>query len=265
MTALRENDVEQLLRPMMRSRTVLDPVRHTPATGAPTTRELVATRFGGLPTGQEGERWPTCAGCANDLTFVAQVDNARDALHDKLPISFFTFFYCWNCHPWGKDSEQGQWLVRAYTKLTRPQVLEHTTTDVFAERYAQTRLEMSLPDGVGMKVHCPELWERVPGTSGGRKAWANWAVIDRVALALTRERARKPDLRNAGVAIGGFPMWVNGPDETPRCADCMGPMELLLQIRPTELTDAGWGDVGTLYLFMCRTHPQRTGLRIQCT
>ena len=70
-------------------------------------------------------------------------------------------------------------------------------------------------------------------------------------------------MRNAGVALGGYPYWVNGVDETPVCTECTRPMELLLQIRPAELTDASWGDVATLYMFMCRTHTQRTGLRIR--
>jgi len=116
-----------------------------------------------------------------------------------------------------------------------------------------------------MKLHCPKLWDLVPGDSGSRHAWANWDVVECAALNLTQERVRKQHLRNSGVAIGGYPYWVNGPDETPSCSRCARPMELLLQIRPSELTDAMWGDVGTLYLFMCRTHTRRTGLRIQCT
>ena len=261
MALLREDEVRTLLRPLLRSRTVLDP-----AGGPPVTRQLVLTRFGGRPVAEAGERWPACSHCAAELTFVAQVDNARDALHSRLPVSFFTFFYCWNCHPWGRtDADRGRWLVRGYSRLARPQVLTPTSGPVFAERFAAARLERSLPDGVGLELHSPELWRMVPGDSGSHEAWANWAIVDRVALHLTGERARQADLRNDGVAIGGYPMWVNGPDETPRCADCTLPMELLLQIRPTSLTDAGWGDVATLYLFMCRLHIERTGLRIQGT
>ncbi|MDK0524485.1 DUF1963 domain-containing protein [Streptomyces sp. ML-6] len=229
------------------------------------TRESVATRFGGFPTVEEGETWPLCDGCAGDLTFVAQVDYSRDGLHDKLPIVFFTFFYCWVCHPWGQDREKGRWLVRSYTGLRRPKVLVQGDGPAFVERHAVPRLAKSLPDGAGMHLHCRELWDLVPGESGSREAWANWDVVDRAALRLTQERAPRPHMRNAGVAIGGYPYWVNGGDKTPVCTQCTRPMELLLQIRPSELTDADWGDVGTLYLFMCRKHTQRTGLRIQCT
>jgi hypothetical protein len=265
MALLREDDVRQLLRPLIRSRTVLEPVDRAPRPG-----ELVATRFGGLPTGCDDERWPTCSGCAHDLTFVVQVDLARDALHDSHPIAFFTFFYCWNCHPWGRSGDEGQWLVRTYPVVERPRVLTGGEPTMYypaglVERFTTPRMEQSLPDAVGLELHCPELWRLVPGTSGSPEAWTNWAVVERAALDLTRERAPAPHQRNGGVAIGGYPYWANGPDRTPRCADCTEPMDLLLQIRPTELTDAMWGDVGTVYLFACRTHTRRTGLRVQST
>ncbi|RPK93802.1 hypothetical protein EES46_04975 [Streptomyces sp. ADI98-10] len=156
------------------------------------TREVVATRFGGLPTMEEGETWPLCDGCADDLTFVAQVDHARDGLHDTLPIGFFTFFYCWNCHPWGRDRDRGGWLVRSYTALRRPKVLVHGAGPDFVEHHAVPRLEKSLPDRVGMHLHCPELWALVPGDSGSHEAWANWDVVDRAALDLTQHHPQRP-------------------------------------------------------------------------
>ncbi|GIJ44137.1 hypothetical protein Val02_10230 [Virgisporangium aliadipatigenens] len=237
------------MQPLVRSRTVLDPVDE-----APVARGLVRTRFGGLPVVDSGERWPRCPVCGSDLSFVAQVDNARDALHSRLPVSFFTFWYCWQWHPWDR-AERHQWLVRAYTRLSEPRLLASSTAEPFAERFAAPRLERSLPDTVGFALHRPELWDAEP----------DWDLVDRVALSLTGERAPRPHLRNWGVALGGYPLWANGPDETPPCPDCTRPTELLLQIRPTELTDATWGDLGTLYLFMCRTHPGRTALRMQCT
>ncbi|MEU2133831.1 DUF1963 domain-containing protein [Streptomyces sp. NPDC018352] len=282
MPALQKEQVVLLLRPLMRTRTVLEPVQSPPETRARgrrprhavppavpaqphVTREFAATRFGGFPTVEEGETWPLCDGCAGDLTFVAQVDHSRDGLHDRLPISFFTFFYCWKCRPWGRKRERGGWLVRSYTALRRPKLLVHGTEPDFEERHAVPRLEKSLPDAARIRLHCPELWDLVPGDSGSHAAWANWHIVDRAALDLTQERARAPHMRNRAVAIGGYPHWANGGDETPVCTECTQPMELLLQIPPSELTDAMWGDVGTLYLFMCRIPTQHTGLRIQCT
>ncbi len=262
MALLRDDEVTRLLSPLVRSRTVLEP-----AETGPSTRSLVCTRFGGQPTGEDGEQWPTCAGCGAELQFVAQVDLGRDALHSAPPIAFFTFFYCWNCHPWGKEKDKGKWLVRTYARLNSPRALtkENPSTADFDECFARSRLERSLPDAVGIEPHCPQLWGLVPGDSGSREAWANWAIVNRVAFSLTGEQARAPHLRNDGVAIGGYPYWANGPDATPRCADCDHLMEVLLQIRPTDLTEASWGDVATLYLFVCRRHPQQTGLRLQGT
>jgi hypothetical protein len=72
-------------------------------------------------------------------------------------------------------------------------------------------------------------------------------------------------VHRAGLALGGYPRWANGPDETPRCSECEERMVLLVQLAPSSVVAATWGDVGTVYLFMCARHTGRTTLQMQCT
>ena len=271
--ALSADEVGRWLRPLIRQRTMLVP-------GASSRDDsLLATRFGGVPTGRGGERWPICDR-GHLLSFVAQVNHVRDARHSPtLGIAFFTFFYCWDCGPLHPKKprdgikEREGFRVMAYPSLSPSQACElRLEPDAskgyrwqeFEPRFVIPRLEQSLPDDVGFEVHCPPLWDRVPGNSGARQAWENWHVVDRVASELTHAR-EKPHSRNRGVVLGGYPNWVNGPDQTPRCTVCGELMELLLQLSPSDVTDASWGDVWTAYLFMCRTHLKEVALRFQGT
>ncbi len=261
------DEVHRWLGPLLRQRTKLVPG------AAARDDSLLATRFGGVPTGCRGEWWPTCD-CGRLLSFVAQVNHARDALHSpKLDIDFFTFFYCWDCNPLRPRKKPGGFRVIAYPSLPHdqacelrpePDAIKGSRWYEFEPRFVTPRLEQSLPDSVGFEVHCPPLWDRVPGDSGARQAWENWHVVDQVASELAGVPER-PSLRNRGVVLGGYPHWANGPDETPRCTACGELMELLLQISPSEVTDATWGDVWTPYLFMCRTHLEEVALRLQGT
>ncbi|MCY1077805.1 DUF1963 domain-containing protein [Archangium lansingense] len=261
---LDRTDVVRWLTPLLRQRTLL-----LPAARAQKPERKFRTQFGGRPTALRGERWPRCGRCHGALRFVCQVDYRHDALHEpRLEVAFITFFYCWECHPWGKEQGPARsWCVRAYPHAAEQEaIVLRSRAAPFTQHFVRARLGLSLPDAVGFERHCPELWAAVPGTSGSREAWANWDVVERAAGELQRaEDLSHPHTRNRGLALGGYPHWVNGPDETPDCGTCGQGMELLVQLSPSPMVDAEWGDVGTLYLFMCRVHINEVSLRIQCT
>jgi hypothetical protein len=61
--------------------------------------------------------------------------------------------------PLGAASRPRRMARASYTELRRPKVLVHGTGTGpdFEERHVVPRLEKSLPDGVGMRLHCPAL------------------------------------------------------------------------------------------------------------
>lgn len=222
---------------------------------------LAATRFGGTPAALRGERWPGCT-CGAPLQFVGQVSGADAA--EPAWYALFTFFFCWHC--WRCDSEQDcggperpyrGWVVRAYPEAPLDELvrLEPPTDELlFFEGYVRGVREKSLPHYMHYitRIHSDDL-----------------ARFDTMAYELTDrpghgERAH-PMPRNAGLAIGGYPYWYNGPDETPRCSACTSEMELLLQLDPHDAVEGIWGDTGTLFVFSCARHRDVFALRMQST
>jgi len=236
---------------------------------------LLRTRFGGIPAGLRGEPWPRCT-CGQPLRFVGQVNGADAA--EPAWFGFVTFFFCWSCCRYGEQDCGGpgpyrSWVVRAYPaaeldafeRLPLPDLgflelgpeRDAASEFVFLEGFVRGVREKSLP-------HYMHFVQHIRGDDVPR--------LDRLAYEMTdrpgeSERApgQPPMPRNAGLALGGYAYWYNGPDETPACPACARPMELVLQIDPHESVHAGWGDVGTLFIFVCVRHRDLFGLRMQCT
>lgn len=100
---MQHDQLDELLKPLVRQARVLTPHRSRAAESAGTE-----TKFGGAPYAEAGDGWPECRTCKNDLVFVAQLRD--DSLNGLL-----VFFYCFECFPWGLDNEEeGQWVIRHY-------------------------------------------------------------------------------------------------------------------------------------------------------
>ena len=221
---------------------------------------LARTRFGGTPAALRGEHWPMCT-CGRPLKFVGQI-NGADAPEPPW-YALFTFFYCWSCHRFdeqdcgGAERAYRGWVVRAYPDAPLDELvrLEPPEDDwLFFEGYVRGVHEKSLP-------HYMHFIHIVHGDDLRRFEVIAYELTDRPGHG---ERSY-PMPRNAGLAIGGYPYWYNGPNETPRCTGCKEEMELLLQIDPHDAIEALWGDVGTLFVFSCARHRDMFALRMQCT
>lgn len=234
---------------------------------------LLATRFGGVPAGLRGEAWPRCT-CGDPLKFVGQINGADAA--EPAWYGLVTFFFCWHCCRYGEqdcggaDRPYRSWVFRAYpvaeldaferiplpdlSFLELPEQYDAESEFLFAEGFVRGVREKSLP-------HYMHYINSIVAKDVPR--------LDRIAYEMTDRPGEgertNPLPRNSGLAIGGYPYWYNGPDETPPCPACKEPMELLLQIDPHDAVAAGWGDVGTLFSFSCVRHRDMFALRMQCT
>jgi uncharacterized protein YwqG len=240
-----------LLTPLAKVATKLTPRKVTEEEVIP----LLASRFGGQPYAEVGEAWPSCPTCKTDLTFICQIDVASGFHEKPKGIDLFTFFYCWECGPWGLDDEiKGTWVVRTYSdpkdifaKPIRPSGPEPYPPDVClldAEKVA------SFPDFDEIDSRLKKVTESFSNIDEPREAY------ETAVKSLGGET-------EFCTLVGGYAHWIQSED-TPVCDQCQNPMNLLTQLDSENEADIMWGDSGCLYLFYCATHPREIGLRLQC-
>ena len=215
------------------------------------------------------------------MWFIMQIER-RDVLHARAPEDMLVIYECKRCSKWRNKRSLEGWLIRRYVDFPHtnavvlrgprsPARAEHDRTLAYSWRLyppgnVSPAIEYVVPDIVGLLRHHPEIAALFDGYKpGGGEYWNVVHEIDRVACSVTASNPRKPHLRNEGLALGGYPGWTNGPDETPSCSQCDARMDLLLQLAPTRAVSATWGDVGTLYFFRCPKHADVFDLAMQCT
>ena len=215
---------------------------------------LTGSHFGGQPYAEIGERWPVCPVCEVALTFICQMD-VGSGFHEKPKgIDLFTFFYCWECGPWGlSDEPEGTWVVRTYadpsdrfTKPIRPSGPEPDPPYVCVP---ETEKVSSFPDADEIDRY-REVEEVLAGFDEPSDAYE--AAVEALG-----------GVTDFCTLVGGYPSWIQGAD-IPVCNHCQNPMSLLTQIDTEGEPDIMWGDSGCVYLFYCPTHPREVQLTLQC-
>lgn len=240
-----------LLKPLAKVATKLTPRKISEGESIP----LTGSHFGGEPYAEIGERWPSCPDCHVDLTFICQIDVASGFHEKPKGIDLFTFFYCWECSPWGLDDEtEGTWVVRTYSdpketfaKPIRPSGPEPYPPDVCLLIPEKVN---SFPDWVDLDFRHEKVIERFAHLDEPSEAYE----------AAVKSSGGEPDLCTL---VGGYAHWIQDED-IPLCNQCQNAMDLLTQIDSESDADVMWGDAGSLYLFYCVTHPREIGLKLQC-
>ncbi|MBW8245279.1 DUF1963 domain-containing protein [Muricauda oceani] len=248
------------------------------------SKDILATRFGGQPAGKVGMEWPICKACEWPMTFIGQV-HSSSYLHAS-PFHFFSFFYCHSCNTalsrtsvsFNDETETALgWKIFAYETLKTEDAFLIPLPDygdpkelLIKEQQVESILEDSFPDFVGFELYIPVIWSdmnKLIDPETNRVTGEYWDKVDNIEKAAGTLVGFKqnPHLRNKGVMLGGYPYWCNGPDETPSCTICESPMELLLQISPTQIVKYNWGDCWTSYIFYCSKHKQQFALCFQGT
>jgi uncharacterized protein YwqG len=247
------DEVTALLRPLARVATKLEPKKVRDAASLPIT----GSHFGGAPFAEAGEEWPVCPTCQTSLAFICQINTASGFHRPPEGVDLFTFFYCWECSPWGlSDEVKGTWVVRNYllpderkaTLLPTPDEQPQPTgaCEVLAERV------LSFPD-----------WDEIDSQSREAAEAATKANSDEPWEAYNSAVEALGGFTDYATVVGGYPRWVQG-EATPDCESCKGEMRLLAQIDTEDEADIIWGDVGCVYIFYCPEHPKETKLELQC-
>jgi uncharacterized protein YwqG len=246
-------EIAKLLKPLAKPATKLNLTKVKNLADLP----VAGTHFGGPPYAEAGDDYPLCPTCHKPLNFICQID-ARRGFHEKPEgISLFTFFYCWECFPWGfKDDQKGQWVVRNYNQ---PREDKFVGIEPPAEILYPT--EPCLADEEKITVF-PN-WEEINNLSveisnavDDIESEDPWEEYDSIVKELG-------GFKDFATTIGGYPFWVQGA-ETLECDLCGNRMKLLAQIDSEEKANLGWGDCGLVYLFFCENHPLEIKFILQC-
>lgn len=217
-----------------------------------------ATKFGGVPYAEAGERWPVCGGCGGGLSFICQW-NMAECAHVPGATGLYAFYYCHGCGSWGDlpSDLKDAWAVRHYPSPQpgRAAALEDSSpTDArTVECSCVLAEEPSLPDWDGVGEVAPRIVE----LSGALDEAEPWEPYSEIAEGLL---GGEPDYRTQ---VGGYPRFVQNAD-FPECPDCGERMALLAQIDSEEEAGIMWGDSGSVYLFGCGRHPAQVQMRLQC-
>lgn len=239
-----EHSVETLLKSVKKTASLL---RLEPR---PDDLPQTASKFGGVPYSEQGEEWPVCAGCRAPLSFICQVDLKETALRIGPGIGFFTFFYCWECAPWGAvDEEPGSWHLRLYPRVD-----------------LSLMVRVRPPAAVTVTRSCGVSVAIAP-------SYPSWPTLLNIRPDAARLFAQEKDVEPSEVyedaveqlvgeqdyysRVGGYPEWIQD-DETP------DGMILLAQVESEEDADISWGDAGCAYLFVSQTTPHASRLIVQC-
>ena len=237
--------LDDLLRPLIRDAVMLTPVRSNAAEAA-----SADSKFGGLPYATRDEHWPVCSTCRRELVFVFQF------VEDKTQM-LYAFFYCFACLPWGSGAEEnGQWLVRRYPRPSmadyrplRPSASGAQTVIPCAASPAPVRV---LPDWEGIES-CSPTASNLCYELDDARPWEEY----------TAATLRLGCLNAYATLIGGYPRWVQDALVT-RCEACGSELAFLAQIDSEKAAGLMWDDAGLVYLFQCPRHPGIVHLELQC-
>ncbi len=240
------------LRPLARTATQLNLSRVAEGDVLP----VISSRFGGgEPYAEVGEAWPVCPTCKAGLAFICQIDMTSVFHRKPEGVDLFSFYYCWECGPWGLDDEEkGTWVSRNYhnpaeakaIKIKHPEGGPHQPLC-----RVETRQAISFPDWDELAAWSKQA-EEICGEANVDEPWAEYAATVESLGGLSE----------LTTFLGGYPRWIQGEAELI-CDLCQNRMDLLAQIDTEDEADIMWGDVGCVYLFYCPLHPTENKFHLQ--
>jgi len=238
--------LDRLLKTLVKPALQLEPQADPTAAAA-----SCHSKYGGLPYTETGDSWPACPTCDTDLTFVSQIRDERENL-------LFVFYYCFQCFPWGMESEEkGQWVVKLYPEPSMDKLIP-IDRDWSEDEFSLTPCTMIsssvevLPDWQdldSMSLEVAHLCAEIDSDS----PWESYeAATERVNC-----------LNDYETILGGYPRYIQGSIEAT-CPDCHSPMTFYAQIDSEDEANLMWGDVGLVYFFRCPQHPHQFYFELQC-
>lgn len=226
-----------------------------------------ASKFGGKPYFEEGERWPICAKCEKQETFICQLD-LRSCPAVNLPDYFglLSFFYCFQCFPW--DTPHPGWTLRNYREAQPQKAIALPEPPLKAPGFFKKLLGAR-----SRKSNCClvnfELFKCYPqldeldetGAEEDKKLMSGGELTDSY---YERIDALTGKSDNFGTLVGGYSQWIQCFPPDLKCKHCARWLRQLVQIGSHREADIMFGDAGCIYLSFCDEHPQDIVMTLQC-
>lgn len=174
-------------------------------------------QFGGLPKGVRAADWPRCKQCDGHMQFVASFE----ANPERLPLKSHAAISVFCCN---RESCCETW--DAYAGCNHVRLLNADVWAMPAMKKAPSSNEHPAPEVLSKyKLRYEQVLEFDPCIEGNA------------------------DFPNEESKLGGYPSWLQGPNE-PSCNVCSKPMRFALQIDENTDADLNFGQ-GVGYVFIC--------------
>jgi uncharacterized protein YwqG len=220
---------------------------------------LTAHKFSGTPWLAEGEDWPKCRDCGDDLQLLLQINlsDLPPEVAGDFGDGLLQLFYCTSTT--GCEAEMIGWKAFEGGKVVR-----------IVSPDGQPRGDVAIPqDQFPPKAIVG--WERLEDypSSEEREELGLWVKYDhsarRAELGWTEKHIRFEDVdfdtlesisrATSGDKLWGWPDWAQGV-EYPRCPRCLRRMELVFQLESEDNLPFLFGDVGRGHVTQCPIHKE---------
>lgn len=216
----------------------------------PGEQKEIASKFGGVPWLETGEKIPHCPRCDREFQLLLQLDLST-LPHDAFGAGseeLFQFFFCISEEPlcmvegksWEAFSEVA--LVRS---VPRPKNIEIPKRKTISEFNYPTHEEQEILAYPAKTILGWTPHEDYPGYSE-REVLGRWK----------EEYFDEDPLKGfpvEGEKLGGWAYWVQWVNY-PNCPRCKEKMSFFFQIDSNKILPHQWGDLGCGYLTRCATH-----------
>lgn len=234
----------------------------------------VVTKFGGAePFRSSNFRWPYCAKCEKQKSFICQFNISSLLNGIQLEINrsdgLFQCFYCHDCSPNGCFDDiyfiPRSDLIPSLQSLVSKFIFHHNINtarlpekikslipihnEVFRQWEWEGFEEKKVERWVELKHEIPSLTEIAEESE--HKIISSTDISQEELDDMEEDENSAISFPHSGIKLGGYVRWCQGV-EYPICPDCKVMMTItFLQLERSALFPFVWGDSGTAHVTLC--------------
>ena len=214
--------------------------------------DAACSRFGGAPLLADGDEWPRCPNCEEELQLFLQLraEDLPQSYEAPWSVGVVQLLYCTNTEPLCEVD------CDAFFPFS-PTTVARIVGGPFRTREASGRLRArSFP---AKRIVDWQRHEDLPSAAELEETCRDHCLSEEDVESLIQN-----GFPVIGDKLGGWPDWVQGV-EYPRCPECNSEMSLLFQLGSEDNLPYMFGDMGTGHVTYCRKHPRLLAFGWACS